>query len=177
MRAEKQFITKEYLTRLNGSPFFIVVDYRGLTVTHFTELRKRLAGTGAEAHVVKNSIFRVAAKEAGIADLKGVLDGQLAVITGQKDISAAAKTIKSFHAEFDRPKLKFGYLGNERLEPAQLQTLADLPPLEVLRSTLLGVIQAPARQLVRILNAPAEQLARVIQARVDREREGASTPA
>ena len=57
---------KEYLTRLNASPFFIVVDYQGLKVGPMTELRKRLNKAGAEMHVVKNSIFRIAAKEAGV---------------------------------------------------------------------------------------------------------------
>ena len=68
MRAEKKFITSEYVARLNASPFFIVVDYRGLKVEHMTELRKRLNKAGAEVHVVKNSIFRIAVKEAGVAD-------------------------------------------------------------------------------------------------------------
>src|SRR5215510_1357653 len=107
MRAEKQSLTKEYITRLNASPFFIVVDYKGLKVAHMTELRKRLNKTGAEVHVVKNSIFRVAAKEAGVADLNGALAGQIAIVTGQKDVSAAAKVVKSFGAEFDRLKIKF----------------------------------------------------------------------
>src|SRR5208283_3802775 len=102
MRAEKQILTKEYVTRLNGSPFFIVVNYKGLKVSHMTELRQRLKKFGAEVHIVKNSIFRIAAKEAGVGDLNGSLAGQLAVVTGQKDISAAAKTVKNFGAEFDK---------------------------------------------------------------------------
>lgn len=168
MRAEKNFITKEYLARLNASPFFMVVDYKGLTVGQFTELRKRLTRTGSEVHVVKNSIFRIAAKEAGVADLSGTLAGQLAVVTGQRDISAAAKALKTFQSEFEKPKLKFGYLNNQRLETAELLALADLPSIEVLRGRLLGVLQAPAAQLVRLLNTPAAQLARVLQARVDK---------
>src|SRR6267142_4201905 len=98
MRPEKQNLTKEYITRLNASPFFIVVDYKGLKVGHLTELRKRLNKAGAEVHIVKNSIFRLAAKEAGVADLNGSLTGQVAVITGQKDVSAAAKVVKTFNA-------------------------------------------------------------------------------
>src|SRR5947207_6279485 len=116
MRPEKQNLTKEYLTRLNGSPFFIVVDYKGLKVGHMTELRQRLQKAGAEVHVVKNSIFRIAAKESGIAELNGSLAGQMAVVTGQKDISAAAKALKNFAAEFDKLRLKFGFLNNQRLE-------------------------------------------------------------
>jgi len=168
MRAEKQLITREYVARLNGSPFFIVVDYKGLTVGQFTELRKRLNRTGSEVHVVKNSVFRIAAKEAGVADLSGLLAGQLAVVTGQRDISSSAKTLKTFQSEFEKPKLKFGYLNNERMDTAQLMALADLPSIEVLRGRLLGLLQAPASQLVRLLNTPAAQLARVLQARVDK---------
>ena len=168
MRAEKQFITKEYVTRLNASPFFMVVDYKGLTVGQFTELRKRLHKAGSEVHVVKNSVFRIAAKEAGVADLSGVLGGQMAVVTGQRDISAAAKAVRTFQSEFDKPKLRFGYLNNQRLETADLVALADLPSIEVLRGKLLGLLQAPAGQLVRLLNTPASQLARVLQARVDK---------
>ena len=168
MRAEKQILTKEYVARLNGSPFFIVVDYRGLKVAHLSELRKRLTQTGAEIHVVKNSLFRLAAKEAGVGELNGALDGQLAVVTGQKDISSAAKALKNFSAEFDKPKFRFGYLNNERLEEAALKALADLPSLDVLRATLLGLLNAPATKLVRLINTPAKQLAQVIKAKSEK---------
>ena len=168
MRQEKQNLTREYLTRLNASPFFIVVDYKGLKVTHMTELRKRLNKSGAEVHVVKNSIFRVAAKEAGVADLNGALAGQIAIVTGQKDVSVAAKIVKSFSAEFDRLKIKFGYLNNQRLGDTDLLALADLPSIEVLRAQFLGVLNAPATKLVRLLNTPASQLARVLQAKAEK---------
>jgi large subunit ribosomal protein L10 len=167
MRPEKQNLTKEYLARLNASPFFIVVDYKGLTVGHLTELRRRLTKAGAEIHVVKNSIFRLAAKEAGVADLNGALGGQVAVVTGQRDISTAAKVVKTFGSELDKLKVHFGYLNNQRLEQASVLTLADLPSIEVLRAQLLGVLNAPAGKFVRLLNTPASQLARVLQARRD----------
>jgi large subunit ribosomal protein L10 len=92
----------------------------------------------------------------------------LAVVTGQKDVSAAAKVIKTFHSEFEKPKIKFGFLNNQRLEGKELEALADLPSIEVLRGKLLGVFQAPATKLVVLLNTPASQLARVLQARVDK---------
>jgi large subunit ribosomal protein L10 len=173
MRAEKQLITKEYVTRLKASPYLMVVDYKGLTVGQFTELRKRLSKAGSEVHVIKNSIFRIAAKEAGVADLTGALAGQLAVVTGLRDISAAAKALKTFKTEFDKPTLKFGYLNKQRLETPELMVLADLPSIEVLRGRLLGLLQAPAAQLVRLLNTPASQLARVLQARIDKAAEPA----
>jgi large subunit ribosomal protein L10 len=167
MRAEKQILTKEYVTRLNASPFFIVVNYRGLKVSHLTELRQRLKKVGAEIHIVKNSVFRLAAKAAGVGDLNGALAGQLAVVTGQRDISTAAKVVKTFGTEFDRLKVQFGYLNNQRLEQPTIMTLADLPSIEVLRGTLLGLLNAPASKLVRLLNTPASQMARVLKARKD----------
>jgi large subunit ribosomal protein L10 len=168
MRAEKQLLTKEYAARLNASPFFIVVGYKGLKVAHLTELRKRLVKAGAEMHIVKNSLFRIAAKEAGVVELNGTLTGQLAVVTGQKDISAAAKALKNFAAEFDKLKFKFGYLDNQRLEEAAIVALADLPSLDVLRATLLGLLNAPATKLARLLNTPATQLAQVIKAKSEK---------
>ena len=168
MRAEKKFLTNEYVTRLNGSPFFIVVGYQGLKVSHLTELRKRLAVAGAEVHVVKNTVFCVAAKEAGIDGLNGSLTGQLAVVTGKKDISAAAKALKNFAAEFDKLKLKFGYLNNQRLEEASIKALADLPSLDVLRAKLLGLFNAPATKLATIINTPATMLAQVIKAKAEK---------
>ena len=168
MRVEKQYISQEYLARLNASPFFIVVDYRGLKVGPITELRKRLGKAGAELHVVKNSLFRLAVKEAGVADLGASLTGQLAVVTGQRDVSAAAKIVKSFSAEFDKPKVRFGYLKNQRLESADIMALADLPSIEVLRAKLLGVLMAPASKLAAIINTPATQVVRVLKARMEK---------
>jgi large subunit ribosomal protein L10 len=168
MRTEKQNISQEYIARLNESPFFIVVDYTGLKVGPITELRKRLVKAGAEIHVVKNSLFRLAAKEAGVAELNGALAGQLAVVTGKKDVSSAAKAVKTFHAEFDKPKIKFGYLNNERLDAAVILALADLPSLDVLRGKLVGLINTPATRLVQMIQTPAAQLVRVIKAKADK---------
>src|SRR6516162_1250946 len=168
MRPEKQSLTKEYLTRLNASPFFIVVDYKGLKVSHLTELRKRLSKAGAEVHIIKNSIFRLAAKESGVADLNGNLAGQMAVVTGQRDISTAAKVVKTFGSEFDKLKVHFGYLKNQRLEQAAILTLADLPSIEVLRAKFLGLLNAPATKFVTLLNTPASQMARVLKAQAEK---------
>ena len=166
MRIEKQYISTEYLTRINASPYFIVVDYRGLKVGPITELRKRLNQAGAEMHIVKNSLFRLAVKEAGVAYLGTTLTGQLAVVTGQRDVASAAKVVRKFSTEFDKPKIRFGYLKNQRLESAEIVALADLPSLEVLRAKLLGVIMAPASKLAAVINTPGTQVVRVLAARV-----------
>ena len=89
-------------------------------------------------------------------------------MTGKRDISAAAKVVKTFGTELDRLKIHFGFLNNQRLEQADLIALADLPSLEVLRGKLLGVLNAPGTKLVRLLNTPASQLARVLAARKDK---------
>lgn len=167
MRAEKLAISNQYVAWLNASPYFIVVDYRGLRVGHFNELRKRLAKIDAEMHVVKNSVFRAAAATAGVGDLSASLAGQLAMITGRKDVAQAAKILKTFKSEFEKPKIQFGYLNQQRMAAAELALLADLPPLEELRGKLLGLILAPASRLVRLIATPGQQLARTLQARVD----------
>lgn len=169
MRHEKQFITAEYLARLQKSPFFIVTDYTGLKVQHFSELRKRLRPLGAEIHVVKNTIFKVASREAGVSELGGALTGQIAVVTGTGEIAGAAKVLKTFAAEFEKPKVRFGFLDNQNLDAASIAALADLPSIEVLRATLLGLLQAPAGRLVRVLNEPAASLARVLKAKADKQ--------
>jgi large subunit ribosomal protein L10 len=168
MRVEKKFISAEYVTRLSQSPYFLVVDYRGLTVAQFSELRKRLRGAGAEAHVVKNNLFRIAAKEAGVADLGDSLAGQLAVVSGPKDIAAAAKVIKTYQSEFEKPRLQFGYLGSRALKADEVRAIADLPPLAELQSKLLGVLQAPAQKLAALINTPGSQVARVIKAKAEK---------
>ncbi|MGK0196961.1 MAG: 50S ribosomal protein L10 [Verrucomicrobiia bacterium] len=167
MREAKKLITAEYLGRLENSPFFIVVDYTGLTVEHFNELRTRLRGVNAEAHVVKNRIFKVAAKESGV-DLTGAVKGQLAVVTGAQDIAAAAKILKTFESEFEKPKVRFGYMGDARLEVEEVKKIADLPPMDVLRATILNVINAPATKLATLINTPGTQLAQVLQAKADK---------
>jgi len=100
--------------------------------------------------------------------MNGSLAGQIAVVTGQKDISAAAKALKNFNAEFDKPKFKFGYLNNQRLAEEAIKALADLPSLDVLRAKLLGLLNAPATKLVTLINTPATQLARVIKAKSEK---------
>lgn len=158
MRLEKTFLTKEYVGRLNASPFFIVAGYQGLKVEHLSELRKRLRIAGAEIHVVKNTVFCVAAKEAGVkGGLDGALTGQIAVITGNKDIFVTSKALKNFAAEFDKLKIKFGYLDNERIEQATIMAYADLPSLDVLRAKLLGLFSAPASRIAQVIKAKSEK--------------------
>lgn len=169
MREEKKQISAEYLERLQSSSYFIVVDYSGLKVSHFAELRHRLGEVGGELHVVKNSIFKIAAAESGIEDLGTPLRGQLAVVSGEREITGAAKALKNFAEEFEKPAMLFGFMGSERLDENAVRRIADLPPLEGLRASLLGLIQTPSRQLACLLQTPARQLACVLKARSEQD--------
>lgn len=169
MKAEKTLLIDDLLQRVNASPFLFVVDYTGLTVVKFAELRKRLAGVSAEIHVFKNNLVRKAAEKAGYpGDLADHLKGQSAYVTGAKDVCAAAKIMKNFAAEFEKPTMKVGVLDGKLLDATGIKALADLPAREVLLAQLLGVLQAPASKLVRTLAEPASSLARVLKAKADK---------
>lgn len=168
MHPAKATIVSSLNQKLNASPFIFVTDYTGLKVDQFSELRTRLSGVGARCQVVKNTLLRLALKEAGlpeVADLKG----QTAIVIGERDVAAAAKVVKTFASEFKKPTLKAGVVDRLVVSADQINSIADLPSREVLLATLLGVMQAPAQKLVRLLNEPASQLARALQARVDKE--------
>lgn len=166
MKAEKSLLIENLLERVNASPFLFVVDYTGLTVDKFSELRKRLGGAGSEVHVFKNTLVKKAAERAGYpGDLGAHLTGQSAFVTGAKDVCAAAKVLKNFSAEFSKPQIKVGVLDGKLLDVAAIKALADLPSKDVLQSQLLGVLQAPASKLARLLNEPAASLARVLKAK------------
>jgi large subunit ribosomal protein L10 len=169
MRPEKKSIVDDLSGRLNASPFLIVTEYRGMNVLQFSELRTRLAGVGAQCKVVKNTFLRRAALEVGYPDLGEQLTGQTAIVTGDRDISAAAKVIKVFSTEFKRPEVRLGVLAQALISRDQVQALADLPAKEVLQAQLLGVLKSPLQKLVSVLNEPGASLARLLQAKLDKE--------
>jgi large subunit ribosomal protein L10 len=168
MHPDKAIIVANLNQKLNASPFLFITDYTGLKVDQFAELRTRLYNVGAKCQVVKNSFLRLAIKEAGLPELSD-LAGQTAIVTGDKDVAAAAKVLKTFAAEFQKPAVKVGVVDRLVVSKEQIQTIADLPSREVLLSQLLGVLQAPASKLVRLLNEPASQLARVLKAKAEKE--------
>ena len=170
MRLEKKQISAEYLERLQSSPYFIAVNYNGLKVDQFAALRCRLIEVNSEIHVVKNSIFKIAAVGAGIEDLGGVLRGQIAVVTGQREIFGAAKVLKNFAEEFEKPVILFGFMGSDRLDAVGVNRIADLPSKAELRAMLVGLIQMPARRLATVIGTPARQLALVLKARSEQSK-------
>jgi large subunit ribosomal protein L10 len=150
---DKKIIIDSLLERVNSSPFLIVVDYTGLTVTQFTELRNRLGSAGAKAVVAKNSYVKKALAEAGLPDIAESLVGQTAFITGDSEVFAAAKVVKNFEKEFKKPEFKVGILDGAVLTADKLQSIADIPSREAVLAQLLGLINEPATRIARVLNA------------------------
>lgn len=177
MRPEKANIVSDLSEKLNRSPFLLVTDYQRMKVEHFGELRTRLAPTGAEVHVVKNSFLKRAMTASGLADVSEQLSGQTAVVTGDRDVAPVAKVLKTFAAEFKIAAIKIGVVDKSVLSTAEVESLADLPSREVLLAQFLGLLLAPATRLVRTLNEPAASLARLLNAKAEKEGETAAVPA
>lgn len=169
MQVEKNIIIDDLMERVNASPFMLVTDFTGLTVGQFEELRVRLEGAGSKIHVTKNSYIKRVIKDASLPEgLADCLKGQSAIVTGEEDVCGAAKALKNFKKEFERPSVKMGVLDGKLLTEADIEQIADLPSREQLLGQLLGLLQAPATSLARLLNEPGAQIARAMQAHVDK---------
>jgi len=177
MRPEKANIVSDLSEQLNRSPFILVTDYRTMNVNDFSELRSRLAGAGAEMHVVKNSFLKRAISDAGLPAVEEQLSGQTAIVTGAKDVAPVAKIIKNFAKEFKKAALKIGLIDKAIVSTKDLEALADLPSREILQGQLLGLLLSPATKLVRLLNEPAASLARLLNAKAQREEKPAEARA
>lgn len=151
MNPDKKIIINGLLDRVNASPYLIVIDYTGLTVQQFTELRNRLDAGGASCTVAKNSYMRKALTEAGLPDIGADLVGQTAYVMGTSEVFAAAKAIKNFEKEFKKPEMKVGILGNAVLDSEKLKAIADIPSREAVLSQLLGTILEPATRIARVV--------------------------
>ncbi|HET8964730.1 MAG TPA: 50S ribosomal protein L10 [Candidatus Acidoferrum sp.] len=169
MRPEKTSVVSELSEALKRSPFVLVTDYRGMKVSNFSELRSRLAPTGAEVHVVKNSFLKLAMADSGFPEVSDQFAGQTAVVTGEADVAPVAKIFKSFATEFKLAALKVGFVDRAVLSTADLQTLAELPTREILQAQLLGLLLSPATRLVRLFNEPGAALARLLNAKAEKE--------
>lgn len=169
MQVEKNIIIDDLMERVNASPFMLVTDFTGLTVSQFEELRVRLEGAGSRIHVTKNSYIKRVIKDASLPEeLADCLKGQSAIVTGEEDVCGAAKVLKNFHKEFERPTVKMGVLDGKLLSDKDVAQIADLPSREQLLGQLLGLLQAPATNLARLINEPGSQVARAMQAHVDK---------
>ena len=177
MRPEKANIVADLSERLTRSPFVLVTDYQRMNVNHFADLRNRLAASGAEMHVVKNSFLRRAMTDSGLPDVAESLTGQTAVVTGEKDVAPIAKVLKTFAAEFKIAALKIGVVDKSILSNKDLEALADLPPRDILLAQLLGLLMTAPTKLVRLLNEPGASLARLLNARKEKMPAAAEKPA
>jgi large subunit ribosomal protein L10 len=153
MNPDKKIIINGLLDRVNASPYLIVIDYTGLTVQQFTELRNRLGAGGANCTVAKNSYMRKALAEAGMPDIGSDLTGQMAYVMGDAEVFSAAKVIKNFEKEFKKPEMKVGILGNAVLDAEALKAIADIPSREAVLSQLLATILEPATRIARVIQA------------------------
>src|SRR6266852_7713012 len=169
MRPEKASIVSELSEALKRSPFVLVTDYRGMKVADFGELRNRLAPARAEVHVVKNNFLKLAMADSGFPEVGDQFVGQTAVVTGEADVAPVAKIFKTFATEFKLAALRVGFVDRAVLSTAELETLAELPPREVLQAQLLGLLLSPATRFVRLLNEPSSALARVLKAKSEKE--------
>src|SRR6266705_4584234 len=169
MRPEKASVVSDLSEKLKHSPYVLVTDYQRMKVADFSELLNRLAPTGAEMHVVKNNFLKRAMADSGFPDVRDQLVGQTAVVTGEKDVAPVAKIFKTFATECKIAALKIGFVDRALLSMAELETLAELPPREVLQAQLLGLFLSPATRLVRLLSEPGSALARLLKAKAEKE--------
>lgn len=162
-KQQKNKMVAQYAEWLRQSQGVFVLNYSKMTMKDIDTLRAKAREAGAEVHVVKNTLMKLALDEVGIQD-KTVFDGASLVGFAFSDAPALAKVLSDATAKSEIFAVKGGYLGNQPLSPAQIKALAELPPLPVMRAMLLGTISAPATKLVRTIAEPARGLAAVIKA-------------
>jgi large subunit ribosomal protein L10 len=163
-KQHKSKMQEDYQDWLKKSQAMIVVEYSGLTMKGIDTIRAKAREAGGELHIVKNTLMKNVLKEQGIPVEEKLLDGSSAIGFSFADAPALAKAFVDFAKGNELFKVKGGYLGTDLMNPAQIKSLADLPPLPVMRATLLGMLQAPAGRLVRTIAEPARGLASVVRA-------------
>lgn len=162
-KEQKNKLIAQYAEWVDKSQGMIVLSYSKMSMKEIDALRARAREAGGELHVVKNTLMKLALDKVGITN-KDVFEGVSLTGFAFQDPAALAKIIQEATVKSDIFEIKGGYLGRERLNASQVKALADLPPLPVLRATLLGTIMAPASRLVRTIAEPARGLAAVVKA-------------
>jgi large subunit ribosomal protein L10 len=168
-KSDKERVVGELTERLKSSPTLIVADYRGLTMPQIDALRGELLQHGAKFAVVKNTLTRRAAEEAGVEALLSMLDGPTAIafLESDGDPVAAAKAIATAARETQVLVVRGGIMDGRPLTDADVENLAKLPPEEVLRAQLVGALAAPMTTVVGLFTAPLRDLVGVLQARIE----------
>lgn len=172
-KERKKDLIEHYSQWMSQSRAFIVTEYLGLTMKEIDDLRAKVREIGGEFHVVKNTLGKLAFDNAGLPYTEDTFSGSTAFGFAFEDAPALAKTMTDFAKTSEFLKIKAGYLGKQQLTPEAVKSLADLPPLPVMRGKLLGVLMAPASKLAAVLAEPGRQVAAVIKAYAD----AGSTPA
>ncbi len=144
----------------------ISADYRGLNVKEMTALRRRLRAAGAEVHVVKNTLLRIAAERAGRPDLASIAQGPTAIAFGFDDPVAVAKALTE-HIRTQRLTVSVtaGYVDGQVIGPAQVSELATLPNRDTLLAQLMGTLNGPLASFAALIGAPLQQLYGLVDAR------------
>lgn len=132
---------------------YFVTDYQGLNVTDITVLRKNLRAQNARYVIAKNTLIKLAAKEAGVSGLDDHLTGPTAIAFTADDPAAAAKVLNDCFKEKELPRMKVFIVEEEIFEGDQIKRLADLPTKEVLYSQVVAAVEAPFSELIRSLDA------------------------
>ena len=168
LRSEKERVVAELAERLRSSQTLMVADYRGLSMPEIEELRTRLLEAGARFTVVKNTLTKLAAEEAGTKDVLELIDGPTAIVFLEADADAAAvaKVLNETARARDVLVIRGGILDGALVGDADIKRLATLPPPEVLRAQFAGAVVAPLTTVVGLFTAPLRELVGVIDARI-----------
>jgi len=168
-KTEKERLVSELTDKLRNSDTLIVTDYRGLTMPQIDALRGTLIEHGAKFTVVKNTLTRRAAEAAGADQLLTLLEGPSAIafIESDGDAVAVAKALADSARETRVLAIRGGLMQGREIAAADVEELAKLPPLDILRGQVIGAVIAPLTQLAALINAPLQNLYGLIDARIE----------
>ena len=177
LRQDKERIVSELAERLKSSQNLLVADYRGLTMPEIDELRSKLLETGARFSVVKNTLTKRAAEEAGAQQLLELIDGPTAIafIDAEGDPAAAAKILNDTARAHDVLVIRGGLLDGDTVSDVEIKRLATLPPADVVRAQFAGAVAAPLTTIVGLFTAPLRDLIGVLDARITQLQEQGET--
>ena len=168
LKREKERVVADLVERLRASDTLIVADYRGLTMPEIDGVRTEVLKHGARFTVVKNTLTKRAAEEAGVPELVEFLDGPTAIaFVGDGDMVGVAKALNDTARQTKILSLRGGILQGKPMSAEEVRDLASLPPADVLRGQVLGAIVAPLSAIAALINAPLQDLVGLIDARIE----------